>query len=148
MINLKDAHVKASGITATGMTSITIGGAIPQSDIMTMLIPTVATQLNATVAGECTAKAGSACASGDTDVACSGGSDLCCTGNAGELVGSNSVVGLDANGDCMVTAAELGSNSVVQGLLSPDVATAGDGHADAVSFGVAATATGAVFTAP
>jgi hypothetical protein len=148
MINLKDAHVKASGISATGMTSITIGGAIPQADIQNMLIPTVATQLNATVAGECTAEAGGACGSGLTEVDCSTGSNLCCSGNAGELAGSNSVVGLDANGDCTITAAELQSNSVVAGLLSPDVATTGNGTADAVSFGIGATATGAVFTAP
>nr|HEX4315961.1 hypothetical protein [Kofleriaceae bacterium] len=149
VISLKDAHVKASGITAGGMTSITIGGAIPNSDIQTMLIPTVADQLNATAQSECTDEVGSAgCGSGLTEVGCTGGTNKCCSGNAGELIGSASVVELDANGDCMITAAELGSNSVVQGLLMPDVATTGNGSADGVSFGIGATATGAVFTAP
>ena len=58
------------------------------------------------------------------------------------------VVCLDANKDCVITAAELQSNTLVGSLLSPDVASTGNGKPDAVSFGINATAVGGVFTVP
>jgi hypothetical protein len=166
MINLKDALVQATMIgsgaigvapvgsdgSATG--GIVLGGAILETDIDSMLIPTVATELNATVSAECTAGSGSAgatCGSGLNVVSCPGATapmptTLCCTGDAGEIVGANSVVGLDANKDCVITAAELQSNTLVSSLLSPDVASTGNGKPDAVSFGIGATAVSGEFT--
>jgi hypothetical protein len=155
MINLKDALVQATSLGSGMIGSITLGGAILETDIDSMLIPTVANQLNATVAAECTMGSGSGdttCGSGLTSVSCPGASpsfDLCCTsGTPAELVGANSVVGLDANKDCTITAAELQMNTLVGSLLSPDVASTGNSKPDAVSFGIAATAVSAVYTVP
>jgi hypothetical protein len=58
------------------------------------------------------------------------------------------VVGLDANKDCVITTQELSTNTLVAALVSPDVASTGNSEPDAVSFGTAATAVGAVFTVP
>jgi hypothetical protein len=151
-INLKDALVQASSISATGIGMMTLGGAILETDINGTLIPTVAMQLNETVAAECvngSGAGGSDCGSGTTAVDCSGATPpktLCCTGAAGSLVGANSAVGLDANKDCTITTQELMTNSVVSSLLGPDVASTGNSKPDAVSFGIAATCVGATYT--
>jgi hypothetical protein len=153
-INLQDALVQASTISATAIGNLVIGGAILETDIDGTLIPTVASQLDATVAKECTAGSGaggSDCGSGLTTVDCSGATPpkfLCCSGAAGQLVGDNSAVGLDAHKDCNITAADLMMNSVVSSLLSPDVASTGNGKPDSVSFGIGATCVGGVFTVP
>jgi hypothetical protein len=152
IINLKDALVQASALSAAGIGSATLGGAILETDIHSVLFPAIAAELNATVAADCTAAVGSACSgSGETLVTCSGATppkDLCCTGGAGKFIGDMSVVGIDANKDCVITAQDLSSNFIISALLSPDVSSTGNGTKDAVSFGAGATAVGAVFTVP
>lgn len=144
LINLEDAHVQLSGISADGIDTIIIGGAIPNSDIQNMLIPTIADQLNSLIETECIADDGSGC-SGDNPNAleCTGGTsgNKCCSGSAAQIAGF-----LDADKSCDFTADEIANNGLVKSLLKPDVATKGDGMPDALSFGVGATATGATFT--
>jgi hypothetical protein len=148
-LELHDAIVQASSLDATAIGGMVIGGAILETDVQSTLLPAIATDLNAIVTASCTA--GSACGSGKTIVSCSGATpphDVCCTGSAAALIGDNAVVGLDANKDCVITTQELSTNTLVAALVSPDVASTGNSEPDAVSFGTAATAVGAVFTVP
>jgi len=125
-LNLIGARAKASGMTADGITGLVFAGALSQDDINTKVIPAVVTQLAPTIARDCTmltAPPGCGCADGTT---------------------GKTIIGLfDTNMDCMVTSAEVMTNSLIMSLLAPDVTINGT---KALSLGIKVTAEKATFT--
>lgn len=128
-LNLIGARAKASGITADGMTSVNFAGAISQDDLNTQVIPAITSQLNPTIAEDCTMLNNP-------------------TGGCGCPAGSTGKTILDlfdtTPKDCMVTSAEISSNSLIQSLLAPDVTIDGT---PALSLGIKAEAKKATFPA-
>ena len=127
-LNLIGARAKASGMSGDAITGLVFAGALSQDDINTKVIPAVVTQLQPTIARDCTmlsAPPGCGCADGTT---------------------GKTIIGLfDTNMDCMVTSAEVMSNSLIMSLLAPDVQV--DGKM-ALSLGIKVTAEKATFTVP
>jgi hypothetical protein len=134
MLNLLDAHAQLSTISATGIMTGIVGGAISQDDINNMLIPTVATQIQSQIDSECTGS-GSGVAPG---CGCPAGSGIA------------SVLSLlDTNpSDCHVTAMEIMTNTTVESLLQPDVVTGSGSAENALSVGIGIAAVAATYTAP
>jgi hypothetical protein len=125
-LNLIGARAKASGISTAGITGLVLAGALSQDDINNKVIPAVVTQLAPTIARDCTmltSPPGCGCADGTT---------------------GKTIIGLfDTNMDCMVTAAEVMSNSLIMSLLAPDVTINGT---KALSLGIKVTTEQATYT--
>jgi hypothetical protein len=137
-LNLLGARAKATGMsdanlgTASGTTvsgGVVLAGAITQDDINNNIIPAVVNQLTPTIARDCTmlsSPPGCGCADGST---------------------GKTIIGLfdTAPADCMVSVAEVKSNSLIMSLLAPDVTI--DGKM-ALSLGIKVAAEKATFTIP
>jgi hypothetical protein len=141
-VTLVGARIQAT-CTMAGCTSGKLGGGITVTDMMTKVIPAVAAVLNARIAAD-----------GNCSTMCS--MSGACSSSSTQLLDL-----FDTNHDCMVTAAELSMNSLVQAILQPDVdlldaqgkpcvgvpgATC-DGVKESVSLGLGFTTKSAVFTA-
>jgi len=134
-LTLVGARVTTS-VSATGLMSGKLGGAIRSDDVDTDVIPAVA-DLIAGLLEEC-----------GTVAPC------CPDGSTGEQV----LTFFDANNDCMVPESELKDNNLISATIrNPDLDlfdSSGkfnpndDGVKDAISLGVGFSAVGAVFTAP
>lgn len=136
-IHLVGARVEM-GVTADGLTSGKLGGAITSEDIDNDLIPAVQT-LIADIVAECV-PAG----------------DVCCEeGSAGEQI----LTLFDSNSDCEVTTEELLASDLVDGTIrNPDLDLFDgdstefnpnqDGVKDSISLGVGFTAVSGTFDAP
>ena len=115
-------------MSGDAITGLVFAGALSQDDINTKVIPAVVTQLQPTIARDCTmltAPPGCGCADGTT---------------------GKTIIGLfDTNMDCMVTASEVMTNSLIMSLLAPDVTIDGT---KALSLGIKVTAEKATFTVP
>ena len=135
-LNLLGARAKATGMsdanlgTVSGSTvsgGVVLAGAITQDDINNNIIPAVVNQLTPTIARDCnmlSAPPGCGCMDGST---------------------GKTIIGLfdTAPADCMVSVAEVKSNSLIMSLLAPDVTI--DGKM-ALSLGIKVAAEKATFT--
>ena len=141
-ITLAGARIEAT-CTSTSCTNAKLGGGVSASDMMTKVIPAMAADLNAKIQadGQC--------------------STMCTVANACSSQSTQILDLFDTNHDCMITAGELESNSLVQAILMPDVDlldAAGnpcgcstgvtcDGVKESVSLGIGFTTESATFTA-
>jgi hypothetical protein len=124
-LDLIGARVAASSASAPAIGSLIIGGALPNSAVMTQLIPGIQTGVAVIVARDCTdPTAPPACG-------CTDGSE------------GRSLLGLyDTNQDCQVSISEVTNNSLLTSLLSPDVTIDG---VMGLSLGIKVTAERATF---
>lgn len=132
-LNLIGARVKASGLSATGATSVVFGGALTKMDLDTKVIPAIQAQLGPLIARDCnmlSAPPACGCMSGSTGKTVLDLFD-------GDLAGTQK--------DCAVSVEEIQGNSLIQSLLAPDVTIDG---VDALSLGIKVEGTGAMFTVP
>jgi hypothetical protein len=139
-LDLYGARVKASGISATGITEIVFAGALTKTDLDTKVIPAIHAQLGPLITRDCTGTA--------PPEPCG-----CAANSTGKTV-------LDlfdtSPKDCTVSVTEIQTNTLIQSLLSPDVCakldnSSGEASCDmpnALSLGVAAKAVGAMFPLP
>lgn len=107
-LNLLNARAKATAITDTGMT-LTVGGALTASDLMTQVLPAIQVQVAAVVSRDCPAAAPPTCA---CTSASSTGKFLLNTFD-GDISGTTR--------DCQISVTELAENGLIKGLLMPDV---------------------------
>jgi hypothetical protein len=121
---LLGARVKVTSPSDAEITSGVIAGAITQSDVDLVLIPSWALEIDAIVAADCPGA--------PPTCGCAGGSQ-------GGVYHSL----YDANQDCSVSAQELRTNSLIMSLLAPDVTIEG---APAISLGFGFTAKKATYT--
>jgi hypothetical protein len=125
-------------VTADGLMSGKLGGAITDADIRTEVLPAVVTVLADLVADDCTGTAPECCPGDESDSA------------AAQVLGI-----LDDNMDCVVTLAELEADPIIAStLLNPDldmldgteIGPDTDGTKDSLSIGVGFSAVAATFT--
>ena len=127
-LNLVNARVKASQISATEMTAI-IGGAVLETEFNTSVIPALAALIAPILQRDC--------ADLTSPPTCG-----CASGTTGALLISI----LDTTHDCAISPAELGPSSIVGNALQPDVcSTASCSAADALSIGIKVHAVKATF---
>jgi hypothetical protein len=129
VIELDEARVELA-LDGTGLAVPSkLGGAIPDAQVQSDLIPGMHTGIAAQIATDCTG-VGDSCG-------CTDGSD-----------GATFIGIFDENGDCAVPLDEFRSNSLTETLMRPDLDTDGDDVADALSVGVGLTAEAASFALP
>lgn len=134
-LTLVNARVETS-VSADGLTSGILGGALTSADVESQVYPAVADVVNGLIEGdpECDLEA----------VPCS-----CATGSTGGLIlGLLDVAPEGGDADCIITPEEVAANGLVDSTLgTPDLdldpEIEGD---DAVSIGIGFSAVGAVFT--
>lgn len=132
-LNLLNARGQASGVSATGITSGILAGALTQDDLNSQVIPAIQAQLQPIITRDCT--------STDPNATPPCG---CADGSTGKTI-----IGLfDTDPkDCMVSVMEIQENTLIKSLLAPDVcSTASCTKPDALSLGVKFTAVGATYT--
>jgi hypothetical protein len=122
------ARAKMTGISATGIVSGTIGGALSQDDLNTKVIPAIQVQLADVITRDCT-----------TTIAPDCGCKASSTGKT--------LIGLfdTTPKDCKVTVEEIQNNNLIKSLLAPDVTIDG---VMALSLGISVTAVKGEFTPP
>ncbi len=131
-LDLIGARSKASGISANGLTSVILAGALTESDLNTKVIPAIATQLAPAIAEDCNMLAsppGCGCMAGSTGKTVL---DLFDGGIPGSMK------------NCAVSVEEIQQNSLIQSLLAPDVTIDG---VKALSLGIKVEGTKATFPA-
>ena len=125
-----EVRVSLAGVSATGFGGASkIGGAIPEAEIDTVIVPSLQVWAAAIVAEDCA-------------LDCSG-----CTCVADSLGGTLADL-FDDDASCTITMSDLEASSLLDTLLRPDVDTDGDTVADAMSFGVGVSAVAATYTDP
>ncbi len=137
-LDLIAAHIDVT-VTADGLTSGKLGGAITEDDVDTKLMPAVQSLIAGLITDDCT-PVGEDCG--------------CVNGSSGSQV----LDFFDSNNDCMVPLAELNANSLIDATIrNPDLdlldATGAfnpnsDGVNDSLSIGVGFSAVGATFPLP
>lgn len=107
-LDLIGARVKATGLSATGITEAILAGAITQSDLDTKVIPSVHAQLGPILTRDCQPSPPPDCG--------------CIANSTGKTI-----LGLfdTMPKDCTVSIDEIKKNSLIQSLLSPDVTIEG-----------------------
>jgi hypothetical protein len=137
-LNLTNARAKATGITATAITNIIVGGMLSKDELDTQVLPAIQSQLVSIIARDCT---------DPTDPPTCG----CASGSTGStilgLFDGDLPTGSDSMKDCMVDLNEIENNSLITSLLAPDVcSTASCAMPDSLSIGIAVTAVAATYT--
>jgi hypothetical protein len=121
------ARVRVFGVTATGITSGVLAGAVTTTDITNKAIPALQQGFIPVIAHDCTMLS--------SPPTCG-----CADGTQGKTLLS---LFDTAPQDCAISVDELKNNSIVQSLLAPDVTIEGQ---MALSFGVGITAVAATYT--
>ena len=127
-LSLIGARAEARTLSATGIGSGVIAGAIPKTDIDNNIIPAIATQLDGVL----------------TEDMCGTAPPPLC-GCMADSTGATLIDLFDANEDCEVSVMEIQTNGLIMSLLAPDVTIDG---VDALSIGLGFSAVGGTFTAP
>jgi len=145
-LDLIGARAKATGITADGLESVILAGALSQNDLDTKVIPTIQAQLPPLVARDCDTDADGIIDEDDPSVGTPVTANSCGCGSGST---GKTILGLfDTNPkDCQVTVMEIKTNSLIQSLLAPDVMVpdANGTPTDALSLGLEITARAAHF---
>ncbi len=123
-VNLIGARVRIATPSKTGISSGVIAGAIVESEVDNQLIPGLAASLDAVLQRDCPG----------VPPSCG-----CVDGTSGKSLETT----FDTNHDCNITATDLRSNSVIDGLLRLDVDIGGT---MALSFGISFVAVKATVT--
>jgi hypothetical protein len=123
-VTLLGARVKLT-VTATGITTGILGGAIPVGDFHSTIFPAMQQSATEAIAHDCTGMNPPGC------------------GCAPNSIGANLIVTFDANHNCAVSEPEIENNSIVQSMFAPDVTIDGQ---TALSVGFAVTGVKATFT--
>jgi hypothetical protein len=125
-LDLLHARVRASGISASGITSAIIGGMVVEDQLLQQIAPVVLPFIADYIATNCTGNKATNCG---------------CTGTVGSVIGL-----ADTNHDCVITNDEVIIGIKSSGFLLPDVcSTDSCSTADAVSLGVKVDAVKASF---
>jgi hypothetical protein len=128
-LNLLHARAKASTISATGITTLTVGGLLTLSDLTTKVGPAIQASVASLITADCTVSAG--------PPGCG-----CKVGSTGAQV--ISILDGDLTGsarDCAVSVEELLGYPVVSSLLMPDSCSKDScTAADSLSVGIQVTA--------
>ncbi|MBA3456762.1 MAG: hypothetical protein H0T42_26975 [Deltaproteobacteria bacterium] len=130
-LDLIGARAKASGISADGMTSVILAGALTEEDLNTKVIPAISTQIAPVIAEDCNALT--------SPPACG-----CMAGSTGKTVLDLFDGGDGTAKNCAVSVEEIKQNSLIQSLLAPDVTI--DGR-KALSLGIKVETVKATFPA-
>lgn len=128
---LQKAKAELNGITATGITSGKIGGAISQTDINTNVIPAIGNTVRTSFDESCDV--------GGTPPNCG-----CVADSTGATL--RGLFDKPPTADCTITDAEV--MAVVAGFLTPDIDLNGDGTNDALSLGIGVKAVAGTFNPP
>jgi len=131
-LDLIGARAKASGISATGITSVILGGALTEDDLNTKVIPAIAAQIAPVITEDCNMlSAPPLCG--------------CTSGSTGKTVLDLFDGGVPGSAkDCAVSVEEIKQNSLIQSLLAPDVTINGK---KALSLGIKVEAVKGTFPA-
>jgi hypothetical protein len=130
-IEVIGARIKASGISATAISSANLAGAVSEAEIHAKLTPSMQANFAAAVQRDCTAlnqPPGCGCLAGSTGKTALDLFD-------GDIAGTQK--------DCTVSLAEIEGSSLIQSLLAPDVTING---VNALSIGLRVDAVAATFT--
>ncbi len=130
------ARAKFQGVTATGITSGILAGAVTQTDINTKFIPQLQQSFIPVIQRDCCGAPTSPSPTCDPNATPSCG---CIDGSTGKTL-----LGLfdTSPKDCMVSVSEIQNNSLIMSLLAPDVTVEGQ---MALSIGVGFTAVAASY---
>lgn len=122
-LSLLQARGKATAISDTGMT-LTVGGALPASDLMTQVLPAIQVQVAAVVTRDCPAAAPPTCTCTSTTT-------------TGAFLLNTFDGDISATHDCTVSVEELAGHPLIKGLLAPDVCSMNTcTAADSLSVGI------------
>jgi hypothetical protein len=131
-LNMVNARVKATSITADGMSAI-VGGMVLSSELTTNVLPAVAAQLVPIIDRDCPV------AARNPPTTCG-----CTVGSTGQKL--LALPGFDPDHNCVVTVDELKNAGLVKTLLGADVcSTASCTTPDALSVGIQVKAVKATF---
>ena len=124
-LDLIGARAKATGMSDTGIDSVTVAGALSQEALNTQVLPAIHMQLGPLITKDCPTTTG--------DCGCPAGNST-----------GKTILGLFDNNpkNCVVTLDEIKGNSLLQSLLAPDVTIDGT---MALSLGLKVKATAATF---
>jgi hypothetical protein len=129
-VHLVNAAAELTTVSASGFASGRIGGAIPSSEVSSVIVPKFHDFVSAVISRDCTGNPPPTCG--------------CMADSTGETL-----LGLfDDDDDCAVPLAEFENAALTQTLLAPDVDTDGDATKDAFSVGVGVSAVAATFDDP
>ncbi len=138
-LDLIGARAQLSGLSATGITSGILAGALSQDDLNNKVIPAIHDQLEPLIQRDCcglaTSPGGATCNAAATP-ACG-----CTAGSTGAQIISLFDTAIPK--DCAVSIMEITTNGFIESLLAPDVTIGG---VMALSLGVKVTAVGATYT--
>lgn len=136
-LDLIGARVEIGAVSATGLMSGKLGGAITQADLDNVVLPAMVDIMTTTFEDDCMGTAPACCDAGST--------------------GETLMDLFDENDDCTVDLTELKNNSLISSLLAPDVdlldgsgnfAPRSDNVKDSLSLGIAFTGVNGTFTRP
>jgi len=133
-LDLIGARAKATGISADGITSVILAGALTQEELDNTVLPAIHAQLAPSIAEDCTGE----------------GENCGCTEGS---TGASILAFLDKDPvDCEVTLDEIKTNQAIQGFLAPDADLfdangnpGQDGEPDSLGIGIKVEAKKATF---
>jgi hypothetical protein len=121
-LSLLAARARATGISETGMMTLTVGGALTNDDLNTQVLPAIQVQVAGVIERDCATAVPTSCT---------------CTGATGMTL-LNLFDGSDGTArDCKISTAEIAGNVLIKSLLAPDVCSTDTCDApDALSLGI------------
>ncbi len=146
-MNLIGARIEVGSVTADGLASGKLGGAITKDELDNNVLPAMADVLQGTVDDDCTGVSEGTCP-GQTCKPCG-----CMDGSGGRTM----LDLFDDDDSCNIDTAELMASSLISSLLAPDVDLLDDngnfnprkdGVKDALSIGLGFSGVNATFTNP
>jgi hypothetical protein len=124
-LGLLNARAKATGLSETGITTLTVGGSLTTDDLNTQVLPAIQGQVAGVIERDC--------GTGGTPPAC--GCAVDSTGATILTLFDGTAVGTVQ--DCTVSVEEIAGNFLIKSLLAPDVCSTDSCAApDALSLGI------------
>jgi hypothetical protein len=124
-LNLLAARARATGISDTGITTLTVGGALTTEELNTQVLPAIQVQVAGLIERDC--------GTGGTPPSCGCAADS----TAALILGLFDGTAAGTVQDCTVSVEEIAGNFLIKGLLAPDVCSKDTCEApDALSLGI------------